>query len=333
MSQRIERAKQVIARCRKLATFSEDPSGTRRTFLSPPMRDCHRELGTWVQPLGANARIDAAGNWRAVYPAANPGAPRLLLGSHLDTVPNAGAYDGILGVVLAVSLLEELQGRRLAFGIEVIGSSEEEGVRFGTPFIGSLALIGRLDDEHLSLRDARGISVRQAIEDFGLDPEEVPQAALKERYPGLCGISHRAGAGSGKTKTALGRGGSHRRTKPTGVHICRPSQPCGNDADELALRCFGGGSRMDHCCRTTCAGNPGTGGYSRKKIEVEPGATNVIPGEARMSLDVRHGTDETRDSARDHLIHLARKLLSAGGCLCATRRCLISRRWRWIRFS
>ncbi len=131
-----------------------------------------------MKPLGASVRIDAAGNFRGVYPSARPNAPRLLIGSHLDTVPNAGAYDGVLGVVLAVALLEELQGRKLPFGIEVVGFSEEEGVRFGTPFIGSRALVGTLDGELLNVRDAQGISVRKAIENFGLNPDEIPQAKL-----------------------------------------------------------------------------------------------------------------------------------------------------------
>src|ERR1700720_2324263 len=91
-------AEEVIARCRKLAAFSEDPGSTRRTFLSPPIRDCHREITQWLEPLGVPVRIDAAGNLRASYPASLSGAPTLLVGSHLDTVPNAGAYDGVLGV-------------------------------------------------------------------------------------------------------------------------------------------------------------------------------------------------------------------------------------------
>src|SRR6202035_2679364 len=117
-----------------------------------------------------------AGNLRGTYQAARQNAPRLLMGSHLDTVPNAGAYDGILGVVLAVALLEELRGRRLSFSIEVVGFSEEEGVRFGTPFIGSRALVGRLDEELLGVRDPRGVTVRSAIEEFGLSPETIPEA-------------------------------------------------------------------------------------------------------------------------------------------------------------
>src|SRR5271166_4494473 len=95
-------AEEAIARCRRLAFFSEDHGSTRRTFLSPPMRNCHREIAQWMEPLGIPVRIDAAGNLRALYPAAQSGAPTLLVGSHLDTVPNAGAYDGILGVTVAV---------------------------------------------------------------------------------------------------------------------------------------------------------------------------------------------------------------------------------------
>src|ERR1700730_10213985 len=168
-------AEEVIARCQKLASFSEDPGSTRRTLLSPPMRDCHREIARWLEPLGIPVRIDAAGNLRALYPAAQSGAPTLLVGSHLDTVPNAGAYDGVLGVLLAVSLLEALHGRKLPFGIEVVGFSEEEGIRFGVPFIGSRALVGRFDEDLLNVKDPRGISVRKAIEEFGLNPADIPQ--------------------------------------------------------------------------------------------------------------------------------------------------------------
>src|SRR5260370_11809266 len=107
------------------------------------MRDCDREIAGWLEPLGAEVRVDAVGNLRGFYPGTSPGAPRILIGSHLDTVPNAGAYDGILGVVLAVGLVESLDGRKLPFGIEVVGFSEEEGVRFGVPFIGSRALVVR----------------------------------------------------------------------------------------------------------------------------------------------------------------------------------------------
>src|SRR6266513_4249610 len=127
------------------------------------MRDCHREIAGWLEPLGVQVRVDAVGNLRGFYPGASPGAPRILVGSHLDTVPNAGAFDGILGVVLAAGLVESLEGLKLPFGIEVVGFSEEEGVRFGVPFLGSRAITGTLDRSLLQRQDDRGITVAQAI--------------------------------------------------------------------------------------------------------------------------------------------------------------------------
>ena len=307
MSETTGRAEAVIARCRKLATFSEDTGGTRRTFLSPPMRDCHRELVKWVEPLGAKVRVDAAGNWRALYPAKESDGPRLLMGSHLDTVPNAGAYDGVLGVVLAISLLESLNGRRLPFGIEVVGFSEEEGVRFGIPFIGSRALTGRLDEELLDRRDAHGISVRQAIADFGLNPREIPQATLKNDILGYVEFHIEQGpvleklgrplavveaiAGQSRSEfTFVGRA-NHAGTTPMRLRY-----------DALAAAAEWISAVERHAQEVP--GLVATVG----KIEARPGAINVIAGETRTSLDVRHGVDETRASALDYLIRQAEEI-------------------------
>jgi allantoate deiminase len=299
-----KRAEEVIARCRKLATFSEDANGTRRTFLSSPMRECHRELARWVEPLRASVRVDAAGNWRALYPAAKAEAPRLLLGSHLDTVPNAGGFDGILGVVLALSLLEALQGRRLPFGIEVVGFSEEEGVRFGTPFIGSRALTGRLDEDLLHRQDARGISVRRAIEEFGLNPAEIPQAALKndilgyvefhiEQGPvldrlGLPLAAVEAIAGQSRLEFVFAGRANHAGTTP--MHLRQ---------DAIA-----GAAEWISAVERRAKDVPGLVA-TVGKIDAKPGATNVIAGEVRVTLDVRHGADEMRGRALDDLIREA----------------------------
>ena len=225
------RAEEVIARCQRLARFSEDAGGTRRTFLSAPMRDCHREIARWMEPLGVQVRMDAAGNLRGFYPGAATGAPRLILGSHLDTVPNAGAYDGVLGVVLAVTLLEGLEGRKLPFGIEVVGFSEEEGVRFGAPFIGSRALVGRLDDELLSRQDAQGISVRRAIEEFGLNPEEIPQACLDADTLGYIEFHIEQGPVLEELGRPLGVVEAIAGQSRARVHISWPRQPCGHHSD------------------------------------------------------------------------------------------------------
>src|SRR5260370_19968059 len=126
-----------MERCRLLATMSEEADALTRTFLSPPVREVHKVLSGWMRSAGMHVWIDAVGNLRGLYPGLTEDARRLLIGSHIDTVPNAGAFDGPLGVMLGLALVEGLQGRRLGFAIELVAFSEEEGVRFGVPFIGS----------------------------------------------------------------------------------------------------------------------------------------------------------------------------------------------------
>jgi len=271
------------------------------------MRDCHQEIARWMESLGVHARVDAAGNLRGVYSAAQPNAPRLLIGSHLDTVPNAGAYDGVLGVVLAVALLEELQGRRFCFGIELVGFSEEEGVRFGTPFIGSRALVGRLDNKLLDIRDARGIAVRKAIEEFGLNPDEIPQAELENNTLGYLEFHIEQGpvleklnlplavvdaiAGQSRLEfTFLGRA-NHAGTTPM-HHRC----------DALA-----GAAEWVGTVERVAQGVPGLVA-TVGKIDAKPGATNVIAGEAWLTLDVRHCSDDIRTRVVFDLIRQAEEI-------------------------
>ena len=265
-----------------------------------------------MQSLGAQVRIDAAGNLRGIYPADRPNAPRLLIGSHLDTVPNAGAYDGVLGVVLAVTLLEELRGRRLPFGIEVVGFSEEEGVRFGAPFIGSRALVGRLDQELLDVQDARGVSVRKSMEDFGLNAAEIPQAELEndalgylefhiEQGPVLEKLKQPLGAveaiaGQSRLEfTFFGRA-NHAGTTP--MHLRHDAIACAAEWIGVVERLAQG-----------VAGLVATVG----KIEAKPGAVNVIAGEVRLTLDVRHSSDEIRTRAVKDLIHEAHVVAARRG--------------------
>jgi allantoate deiminase len=308
----ITRAKEVIDRCKKLAAFSESPGGTCRTFLSPPMRDCHREIARWLEPLGVEVRIDAAGNLRGFYPGEEENSPRLLVGSHLDTVSDAGAYDGVLGVVLAVALLEALDGKRLPFGIEVVGFSEEEGVRFGTPFIGSRALVGRLDGQLLDRKDGDGTSVRQAIEGFGLNPRDIPAAALKgdtlgyvefhiEQGPVLEDLGCALGvveavAGQSRLEfTFLGRS-NHAGTTP--MHLRRDAVAC---AAEWIVEVEREALRTPDLTATV------------GKVEAKPGAPNVIAGEARLTLDLRHGTDEVRANAEETIVRLAENIARRRG--------------------
>ena len=305
-------AEDAIARCRKLATFSEDSGGTRRTFLSPPMRDCHREVSSWMKSLGMNVSVDAVGNLRGFYPATSFGAPRILIGSHLDTVPNAGAFDGILGVVLAVALVESLRGQKLPFGIEAVGFSEEEGVRFGVPFIGSRALVGRVDEELLGREDANGISVRRAIQDFELNPSEISRAALGddvlgyiefhiEQGPVLESLGRPLGVveaivGQNRLEFTFSGQANHAGTTPMNLR---------RDALAAAAEWI---VAVENLAKQT-PGIVATVGF----VEAEPGATNVIAGEARATLDIRHALDRARTGALDELIRQAESIAARRG--------------------
>lgn len=305
-------AEEVITRCRKLASFSEDPGGTRRTFLSPPMREVHRQILDWLEPLGVRVQIDAVGNFRALYSASEPDAPRLIVGSHLDTVPNAGAYDGPLGVLLGVALLEALDGRRLPYAIEIVGFSEEEGVRFGVPFIGSRALVGRIDDALLNTKDAQGISVRAAIQQFGLSPTDIPQAYASSDTCGYLEFHIEQGpvledlnlplavveaiAGQSRMEFTFVGHANHAGTTPMNLRF---------DAMAAAAEWI---SAVEFSARET-PGLVATVG----SVHTLPGAVNVIAGEVRLSLDVRHQHDKVRTMAVEQMIHLAQEVARLRG--------------------
>jgi allantoate deiminase len=307
-------AAKTIARCRALARFSEDPNSIRRTFLSAPMHDVHRELASWLTPVGCATHIDAAGNFHALYPGKDndTDAPRLLIGSHLDTVPNAGAFDGILGVVLPIALLEALGGRRLPFAIELLGFSEEEGVRFRTPFLGSRALIGRLDETTLSLQDENGISIRQAIAEFGLNPNEIPQAARHsnslaflefhiEQGPVLESLDLPLAAVesiAGQSRFALSFLGRANHAGTTPMHLR-------HDAVAAAAEWI---TMVEQMAAQT-SGLVATVG----SVLTKPGAVNVIAGEATVTLDIRHSDDSIRARAAASLIQHAESIAERRG--------------------
>ena len=127
-------AAEALARCDEVALYSEEPDRITRTFLCEPMRGLLERMSRWMEEAGLKVRIDAAGNLIGHYDGIRPTGPLLAIGSHIDSVPNAGKYDGVLGVLLGIAAVKALGGRRLPFGIDVIAFSEEEGVRFGLLF-------------------------------------------------------------------------------------------------------------------------------------------------------------------------------------------------------
>jgi len=302
----------VLACCRQIAQFSRSPGETTRTFLCEAMHDCHQVLCGWMQSLGMEVSVDAAGNLRGLYPGSDPTAGRLLIGSHLDTVPNAGAYDGVLGVVLGVALVESLVGKRLRFAIEIAGFSEEEGVRFGVPFLGSRALIGRLDEQLLATEDAAAVSIESAIRQFGLDPALLPAAALDpytfaylefhiEQGPVLESIKEPLGvvesiAGQTRLTVQFTGKAAHAGTTPMSLR---------RDALAAAARWI---AQVEDKARSS-PGLVGTVG----RLEAKPGVSNVIPSQATAALDVRHASDEIRTRAVDNLISAGNDLARERG--------------------
>jgi len=240
------------------------------------------------------------------------GAGRLMIGSHLDTVPNAGAFDGVLGVALGLELIETLGGRRLPFAIEVVGFSEAEGVRFGAPFIGSRALAGSLDEELLNLRDAAGVSLREAIRAFGLDDARIPEAALGrdtfcyfemhiEQGPVLDSLDQSVGvvtAIAGQSRVDAVFEGESNHAGATPMNLRR---------DALA-----GAAEWISAVEREAYGNEGLVA-TVGRIVVEPSATNIIPGVARLSLDVRHADDAARNGAVRDLVADAKEIAARRG--------------------
>jgi allantoate deiminase len=304
---RLDRAEAVIRCCRALALHSEDPEVTTRTFLSAPMRAVHADLSAWMARIGMDVSVDAAGNLRGVYAGSLPDAPRLFVGSHLDTVPNAGAFDGILGVTIGIMLVEMLEGQRLPFSIEVVGFSEEEGVRFGAPFIGSRALAGRCDETLLARRDAAGRSVSDAIREYGLDPERIRHARVATRAVGYVEfhieqgpVLERLGLPLGVVNAIVGQ--SRVEVTFTGAASHAGTTPMDARRDALAGAAEWIG-RVEAVAMNT-AGLVATVG----RIEAQPGAGNVIAGLCRVSLDVRHAEDGVRIAARDALHRIAQEI-------------------------
>ncbi len=312
---------QVIERCLALSQLSEDSDRLTRTFLSPPMREVHRLLREWTEAVGMTVSIDAAGNLRAIYPGDTPECPRILIGSHVDTVPGSGSYDGIIGVMLAIELVERLRGRRLRFGIEVVAFSEEEGVRFSLPFIGSRALVGSIDAAVFATQDRNGISIEQAIRNFDLDPAALPHAMIDpnvtlgylefhiEQGPVLEHENLSIGVVSaiaGQSRYELTFTGQANHAGTTPMRLRHDALAA---AAEWIVFVEQTGKRTEGLVATV------------GRIDASPGAGNVIAGEVHATLDVRHADDATRRKALRSILAAARRSTSKRGVtVAATQR-------------
>ena len=305
-----ERADRAIGRCRELATYSEIPGETTRPFLCASAKTVHAHVTGWMEMAGLQVRVDGMGNLRGLSRTERQGVSSgVLLGSHLDTVPAAGAFDGILGVVLAIEAADATRTQGLPFALEVIGFSEEEGVRFGRPFLGSLALVGR-GSELLELRDGNGLSVAQALQHFGtpdsttsgLAPEtaayievHVEQGPMLEVMDCSIGVVDAIAGQSRYTLRFIGHS-NHAGTTPMRLR---------RDALAAAAEWM---VAVEACARAQ-EGLVATVG----RIQVSPGASNIIPGQVTVSLDVRHRQDHVREQAVRELLAAASSSAEARG--------------------
>ena len=316
-------AEKVIARCRYLARFTEEPGQIKRTFLSPAMRECMQAVQGWMEAAGMLVVTDAAGNLRGRYPGARSAGARsaaacLMIGSHLDTVPNSGAFDGILGVMMGLGLVEALEGKKLPFAIEVIGFSEEEGVRYSLPFIGSRALVGRLDPALLATKDGDGVSLASALMSFGLDAAKIKdcqagddvaaylefhieQGVLLESEDKSLGVVQ---AIAGQTRAEMTFTGQARHAGTTPMRLR-------NDAVAGAAEWI---SKVERVA-LEAPGMVATVG----DLRTHPGAGNVIAGQLRASLDVRNADDTVRHQAVDHLLAEAVSIAKRRGLTVVSR--------------
>jgi allantoate deiminase len=283
----------------ELAAISETPGALTRVYLSPEQRRASDLVLGWMKDAGMSAGLDAVGNVVGRYEGERPGAPALMLGSHLDTVRDAGRYDGMLGVVVPILCVKALarEGRRLPFAIEVVGFADEEGVRFQSTLIGSRAVAGIIDPKVVLLKDANGVSLGDAMRAFGLDPGAIAKAARRredilayveihiEQGPVLEARGLALGvvtsiAGAARLQVELAGMAGHAGTVPMNLR---------QDALAGAAECV---LAVERRCKDV-DGLVGTVG----KIEALPGAINVIPGAVRFTLDVRAGTDSIRRAA------------------------------------
>src|SRR6059036_2667238 len=270
-------AKRAVDRCLMLAKLSEEEHQTTRTFLMPPMHEAHRLVRGWMEDAGMTVTVDAIGNLRGLLQGARSNAPLLLMGSHLDTVPGAGAFDGVLGVMLGLSLVETLDDQtRPEFGIEIVAFSEEEGVRFGVPFLGSRALAGSLDAALLDRRDRDGKTVAQAIREFGLDPDCIPQAAVRGNVLGYLEFHIEQGPVLDSLDLPLGVVEAIAGQSRFEIHFEGHANHAGTTPMNLRRDALAGAAEWIGCVEREAAATAGLVA-TVGRIEAQPGAVNVIP--------------------------------------------------------
>jgi allantoate deiminase len=305
----------VIQRCEILAACSEEQERLTRPFASSAMRRAHEHVTTWMREAGMVVRKDNVGNLRGRYEGVADDSPTLLLGSHLDSVRDAGKYDGPLGVMVALAAVQRLHARppRLPFAIEVVGFADEEGLRYGTTYLGSRALAGAFDPADLIRTDADGIAMAEAIRSFGGDPNRLAEDRWNGgRLLGYCEVHIEQGpaleacnlpvgvvtaiAGQSRWSLTFMGEAAHAGTMPM---VARKDALAG--AAEFVLAVEAEARASDDLVATV------------GQLAVRPGAANVVPGAAILSLDIRQADDAVRVECTRRLLQSAQEIAKRRG--------------------
>jgi allantoate deiminase len=288
----------------ELGRISDERGKLTRTFLSPAMRRANTTVAQWMRRAGLEVREDTAGNLIGRLAGTHPRAKTLVLGSHLDTVRDAGRFDGALGVLLPIVALAELRRRgvRLPFAVEVVGFSEEEGVRFASAYIGSKGYIGKLKPSDLTLRDADGVTVRDALTAFNRRPFVLTTPAHRKReLLGYCEVHIEQGPVLESRKLAVGVVSAIAGQTRGQIVFTGKAGHAGTTPMKLRRDALAGAAEFVLLAERLARNTPGlvaTVGTAR----VSPGAPNVIPAIAEISLDVRHPEDRGRSRALKALL-------------------------------
>jgi allantoate deiminase len=289
----------IVERIEQLARISDDPAALTRLYLSPSHKTSIELVAGWMRAAGMAVHVDALATVVGRYEAAQPGAPTLLIGSHIDTVRDAGRFDGTLGVLAGIAVVEHVaaQGRRLPFAIEVIAFGDEEGVRFPGTLTASRAIAGRFDARTLDEADRDGVTRRDALSALGCDVSAI--GAIARDPSGVLGYIE-AHIEQGPVLQAEGlpvgivtaiNGGSRGRITVTGEAGHAGTVPMSMRADALA-----GAAAMILAIERLGQETPdlvATVGV----VDVVNGAVNAVPGQVTFTIDVRSPSDDVRHAA------------------------------------
>ncbi|WP_439510368.1 allantoate amidohydrolase [Marinimicrobium koreense] len=305
-----EPAARLMTRCDELAGISSDPDCLSRFYLTPEHRKANDKVAGWMRAAGLETWEDAAGNLWGRYAAADPAATQaLIVGSHLDTVPNAGRYDGMLGVLTALSAVEQLRAAkvRLPFHIDIVGFGDEEGARFGTTLLGSRAVAGTWQDSWWELTDAEGVSLHSAFERFGLNPARIGEAARSPQ--GLLGyleLHIEQGPVLEQRDEPLGVVTAIAGARRFDIELVGHAGHAGTVPMNMRRDALVGAAEFILAAERVAREEGVVATVGR--CEALPGGVNVIPGAVHLSLDIRSADDRLRDHAltiiRDQLKHI-----------------------------